>query len=81
MDLHNSDNRGIVTVMAKHQYQNRVEGMGEALGRLSSKLDERRSSSSTLIFDDTKKLNSASENARNRKGLFTFSDRARAAVD
>jgi hypothetical protein len=84
MGLPISHIRGIVTVMDDDQHQERTVGLGSALNRLSAAREQRGPVGVLDPFEltDGGQL-AATERPRSaqRRGLFRFSQRARAAVD
>lgn len=85
MSLQDRDIRGIVTVMGDAEHQSRVESMGTALRRLSE-ARERRGPVGVVnplldAGDVPRSMATGLPRATQRRGLFSFSDRAREAAN
>ncbi|MCW2928977.1 MAG: hypothetical protein JWM86_2945 [Thermoleophilia bacterium] len=84
MHLHEQRIRGIVEVMGDEQTQQRSEGLGSALQRLSAAREARGPVGVLDPFEivpaEERLAVSESPRAMRRRGLFRFSERARDAV-
>jgi len=86
MDLRFSPIEGIVEVMDDANQQERHQSLGSALGRLSAARERRGQVGmldpfDTIPAEDRLAAATPARTARQRRGLFSFSERARDAVD